>query len=65
MLGPPKSRRLDQPIGVSLEELVPADHCSRPLEARLDLDFVRARVFFQRPEPFEALDRRRSTRRRI
>jgi hypothetical protein len=28
MLGPPKSRRLDAPIAVSLEDLVPADHFS-------------------------------------
>ena len=41
MLGPAKSRRLDQPIAVSLEELVPADHFYRHLEATLDLGFVR------------------------
>jgi transposase len=41
MLGPVKSRCLDQPIAVSLEELVPADHCYRHLEAKLDLSFVR------------------------
>ena len=41
MLGPPKSRRLDQPIGVSLESLVPRDHFYRHLEATLDLGFVR------------------------
>src|SRR3954468_15067129 len=41
MRGPAKSRRLDQPIMVSLEELVPANHFYRHLEARLDLSFVR------------------------
>src|SRR6187200_671072 len=41
MLGPPKPRRLDQPIAVSLEALVPADHFYRHLEAKLDLSFVR------------------------
>jgi transposase len=41
MLGPPKPRRLDQPITVSLEDLVPADNFYRHLEARLDLGFVR------------------------
>ena len=41
MLGPPKPRRLDQPIAVSLEDLVPRDHFYRHLEARLDLNFVR------------------------
>ena len=41
MLGPAKPRRLDQPIAVSLEDLVPRDHCSRHLEASLDLGFVR------------------------
>src|SRR4051794_21028173 len=41
MLGPPKPRRLDEPIGVSLEALVPRDHFSRHLEAKLDLSFVR------------------------
>jgi hypothetical protein len=29
MLGPPKPRRLDQPIAVSLEDLVPVDHFYR------------------------------------
>ncbi len=32
MLGPPKPRCLDQPIAVSLEELVPADNVHRHLE---------------------------------
>ena len=41
MLGPAKSRRLDQPIAGSLEELVPQDHFYRHLEATLDLSFVR------------------------
>jgi transposase len=41
MLGPPKPRRLDQPIAVSLEDLVPRDHFYRHLEATLDLSFVR------------------------
>jgi hypothetical protein len=41
MLGPAKPRRLDQPIAVSLEDLVPADNFYRHLEARLDLSFVR------------------------
>ena len=41
MLGPLKPRCLDQPIAVSLEELVPADNFYRHLEAKLDLGFVR------------------------
>jgi transposase len=41
MLGPLKPRRLDQPIAVSLEELVPQDHFYRHLDAKLDLRFVR------------------------
>ena len=41
MLGPAKPRRLDEPIAVSLEDLVPADNFSRPLEATLDLALVR------------------------
>jgi transposase len=41
MLGPPKPRRLDQPIAVSLEQLVPANNFYRHLEAKLDLRFVR------------------------
>jgi transposase len=41
MLGPAKPRRLDEPIAVSLEDLVPYDHFSRYLEATLDLSFVR------------------------
>jgi transposase len=41
MLGPAKPRRLDTPITVSLEELVPASNFYRLLEAKLDLSFVR------------------------
>lgn len=41
MLGPPKLRRLDQPIAVSLDDLVPQDNFYRHLEAKLDLSFVR------------------------
>jgi transposase len=41
MLGPPKPRRLNEPIAVSLEDLVPQNHFYRHLEAKLDLDFVR------------------------
>jgi transposase len=40
MLGPPKPRRLAEPIAVSLEQLVPAYHFYRHLEAKLDLSFV-------------------------
>jgi hypothetical protein len=41
MLGPTNPRRLDEPIAVSLEGLVPANHFYRHLEAKLDLSFVR------------------------
>jgi transposase len=41
MLGPPKPRRLDQPVAVSLEALVPRENFYRHLEAKLDLGFVR------------------------
>jgi hypothetical protein len=41
MLGPPKPRRLDEPVAVSLEVLVPRENFSRHLEAKLDLGFVR------------------------
>jgi transposase len=44
MLGPPTPRRLDAPIAVSLEGLVPRDNFYRHLEATLDLSFVRAWV---------------------
>ena len=41
MLGPAKPREFGPPIVVSLESLVPRDHVSRSLDARLDLSFVR------------------------
>ena len=41
MLGPAKPRRLDQPIAVSLEDLIPQDHLYCHLETKLDLSFVR------------------------
>src|SRR3712207_5634068 len=41
MLGPAKPRRLDVPVAVSLEDLVPANHFYRHLEAKLDLSFGR------------------------
>ena len=41
MLGPAKPRRLDEPIAVSLDELVPASNFYRYLEAKLELSFVR------------------------
>ncbi len=41
MLGPAKPRRLNEPIAVSLEALVPTDNFYRHLEATLDLGFVR------------------------
>ncbi len=41
MLGPPKLRALDQPVTVSLEQLVPAQHFYRHLDTMLDLGFVR------------------------
>ena len=41
MLGPAKPRRLDAPIGVSLEDLVSQDNFYRHLEKKLDLSFVR------------------------
>ena len=41
MLGPPKPRRLDDPVAGSLEALVPRDSFYRHLEAALDLGFVR------------------------
>ena len=44
MLGPPKLRCLDRPIGRSIEELVPPDHFYRFLDAKLDLTFVRTWV---------------------
>lgn len=44
MLGPPKSRDLDEPILVSLNDLVPQSHFYRHLERTLDLAFVRELV---------------------
>jgi transposase len=41
MLGPTKLRRLDEPIAVSLEVLIPPNHFYRHLETKLDLGFVR------------------------
>ena len=41
MLGPAKPRRLNEPIAVSLEALVPTDNFYRHLELTLDLGFVR------------------------
>lgn len=41
MLGPPKSRDLDEPIRVSLNDLVPPGHFYRHLEQTLNLAFVR------------------------
>ena len=41
MLGPPKSRQLNEPILVSLDDLVPQSHFYRLLERTLDLAFVR------------------------
>ena len=40
MLGPVKPCRLDEPIAVSLDDLVPQDNFYRHLEAKLDLSFV-------------------------
>jgi transposase len=41
MLGPAKPREFGPPVAVSLDALVPRDHVSRYLDARLDLGFVR------------------------
>ena len=41
MLGSPMPRRLDEPIAVSLEDQIPADHFYRHLEATLGLGYVR------------------------
>ena len=41
MLRPPKPRRFDEPVTISLEVLVPWDNFYRHLEATLDLSFVR------------------------
>lgn len=54
MLGPPKLRLLDQPVTVSLEDLVPADNFYRYLDQRLDLSFVRiwvAECYAERGRP--------------
>ena len=40
VLGPAKPRRVHAPIAASLDDLVPAGHFSRHLEATLDLGFV-------------------------
>jgi hypothetical protein len=55
MLGPPKPRRLAQPIAISLEDLVPRDHFYRHLEAKLDLGFVHdwtRQLYADRGRPF-------------
>jgi hypothetical protein len=44
MLGPVKSRQVDQPVTTSLDALVPADRFYRHLEHTLDLGFVRELV---------------------
>src|SRR5215211_350344 len=44
MLGPPQSRELDEPIRVSLNDLVPPGHFYRHLEHTLNLAFVRGLV---------------------
>jgi hypothetical protein len=44
MLGPPRPRHLDQPIAVSLAELVAPINFYRHLEAQLALGFVRGWV---------------------
>jgi hypothetical protein len=41
MRGPVTAGRLDEPITVSLEDLVPQNHVYRHLEAMVDLGFVR------------------------
>ena len=41
MLGPAKFRRPNEPIAVSLDELVPRDNFFRHLETAFDLSFVR------------------------
>jgi len=54
MLGPAKFRRVNDPIAVSLEELVPTDNFYRHLEATLDLSFVRewtGELYAQRGRP--------------
>lgn len=54
MLGPAKSRRLDAPIAVSLEDLIPKSNFYRHPEATLDLSFVRewvAELYAERGRP--------------
>ena len=54
MLGPPKPRRRDEPIAVSLETLVPQNYFDRHLEATLDLSFVREwvrQLYAERGQP--------------
>jgi transposase len=54
MLGPAKPRCLDQPIAVSLEDLIPLSNFYRHLEATLDMSFVREWVqvcYAQRGRP--------------
>ena len=60
MLGPTKPRRLDEPIAVSLEDLVPRTNFYRHLEANLDLGFVRdwARELLRRARPAQHRPRR-------
>jgi hypothetical protein len=41
MRGPLKPRRLDEPIAVSLEDMVRANYFYRDLDAKLDLSFTR------------------------
>ena len=41
MLGPAKRRVADEVVTVSLDDLVPADHFDRHLDACLDLSFIR------------------------
>jgi hypothetical protein len=41
ILGPPKPRRRDEPIAVSLEDLVRQSNFDRHLETKLELGFVR------------------------
>jgi transposase len=41
VLGPQKQRRLEEPVIVSLDGLVPQDNFYRRIEAKLDLSFIR------------------------
>ena len=49
MLGPPKPRRLNEPVVVSLEGLILQDNVYRHLEMKLDLSFVRDGVIIHAP----------------